>query len=197
MSWPENDNTPGGAYVTARFDELGNGTCTINFGRAVYWFHSLLADIVPNGAGDPASGIYKVCTPNQAWQNSGNFSFVVNFNKDAANQVDVNDITWSCDPNELYPYAVGSFPQNMDHSSASSKIYIGSQDLEYMTLTFPYPVLNFTCHNAESMGSADNMMFMLTNITDTAMEVDFNFRYETMWFAAAEMGISAEKKTAV
>lgn len=70
---------------------------------SIIFSQSLLADVVPNGAGDHAAGIYKVCTPNQAWQSSGNFSFVVNFESGAANQIDASDVIWTCDSTELYP----------------------------------------------------------------------------------------------
>jgi hypothetical protein len=190
--WPANDNTLGGAIFSYIPEEqIGNGTCTINFPSTVAWFHVFDAHI---RADSPVTSmVWKICAANPTFepnQNDGSFTFAVQFNRGF--EFDSSEITMTCSSQDEYTYAVYSFPQNHLQQSGRSNLRVkGNQwdPNESYVITFANQVGNFTVDDPRvQVSTSDNMAFVLTDIPPSIEEVWFEFEYLN-YFGSNEVGV--------
>ncbi|CAK8695507.1 unnamed protein product [Clavelina lepadiformis] len=186
-NWPENERTPAGAKGMADFSNLGNGTCYLLFPGAVYWFHCENCDIVP-GKSNSAEGIYALATPNQVWQNTGAFIFVVNFLQDAA--YSSNSIGWVCDADDKNTVTVYSFPNNMDEKRTRSRVCdYDLNEKSAIMIDLPASVNEFKVDSPNTVMGGPQI-YKIGNIKSWQTEVAFELTYNNTWFGAADLGVS-------
>ena len=89
---------------------LGNGTCTISFPEEPAYFHIFDAHIRADVAATPT--VWNICAANSFFEpgDDGAFRYLVYFAPGSPFTQD--DVSWNCDENDDYTYAVYSFPQN-------------------------------------------------------------------------------------
>ncbi|XP_002130520.2 uncharacterized protein LOC144742367 [Ciona intestinalis] len=186
-TWPANDQTPAGARGVVGYNEIGNGTCTLKFPDAVYWFHMFDGDIVPSKS-SVSEGLYAITAPNKDWQDTGNFSFVVNFFFETFN---ASQIVWSCDVSDSSPLSVESFPNNMEQNYTRARITdLNMTDQTKIILTLPDSVDNFGVDAPAVVEAVNGNAYTIGNF-GVQKEFRFEFNYLTRWFSASEITLSS------
>lgn len=190
--WPANDNTLGGGifkYIPR--EQIGNGTCTIQFPAEVAWFHVFNGHIRADAA--VTSMVWKIVAANPTFepnQDDGSFSFALQFNRGF--EFTAEEIQMDCISEDEFSFAVYSFPQNHLQESARSNIRkidnLWDPTASY-ALTFASPVANFTIDDPRiQVATTDNMNFILTEVPPTIEEVWFEFAYIN-YFGSNEVGV--------
>jgi hypothetical protein len=197
--WPSNDNCQddnpagclGGAIgVYKPGTPLGNGTCTISFPEEPAYFHIFDAHIRADVAATPT--VWNICAANSFFEpgDDGAFRYLVYFTPGSPFTQD--DVTWNCDENDDYTYAVYSFPQNYLQKDGRSNIRrYGNKFDTFVALNLGAPVANFTVDDPRiTVTSNNNQDFTFTDIPSSLEEVWFQFEYlENNFFLSNSVGV--------
>lgn len=191
-TWEANDNTLGGGIYKYRpSEDIGNGTCTVQFLNQVAWFHVFDAHIRADAA--VTANVWKLVAANKEFEPSkadGSFTFAIQFERGF--EFTEEDINVDCVQEDDFAFAVYSFPQN--HLQTTARTNIRKKDNKWdptvnYAVTFPEQVANFTLDDGNIIvQTSDNQNFVLNRIPDTIEEVWFQFEYIN-YFGSNEVGV--------
>lgn len=147
----------------APIEELKNGTCLVVFPAEVELFHVFGGHVRADDAQTGMAWRVTMANPDSDSNGEGYFSYVVHMKQDQI--FDPSEVSWTCNTDDEFEYAIYSFPQNLCRKHVTTNIRRKSYFSDFhdvIVIDLGAPVDNFSVMDPRiNMTTTDNQHFVL------------------------------------